>query len=263
MTILMQPLLEKEGYFQLENDLDRLRFIQEQFSRLFPFENLDVLIRDERSITESFLIEKMLNKERGGLCYELNGLLHLVLKQLGFDVILAAATIWSEGKWVIDRTHAINLYKKDHKLYLIDSGFGNNLCLQPLQMDGEPVVSPSGMYRLRTEKTERGSIVFEHFTKAGWELRYAFYPDAIGWEDLNRMKELIHFHQDSPFKEKFLFAQIFKDGTVSITENRFHRKRIDGQEETIPFHSYEEMLQKLKEYGTQSIYEAAALYLDK
>ncbi|WP_153733380.1 arylamine N-acetyltransferase family protein [Sporosarcina obsidiansis] len=237
--------------------LQQIAQVQTLFAQLFEFENLDVLLKNEEPITEQFLLDKMVDGGRGGVCYELNGLLHIVLKQLGFDVSLATATVWEEQRWILDRTHTINLFTHEKTLYLLDSGSGNNLSMAPIPLDGDPVSSPAGTFRLRTLETERGSVVCERQTKDDWTLRYAFEPEIVDWEDLNRIKELIHHHPDSPFNKTLLVAKTIEDGTFSITEERYFRKWKDGRTETIHFDKTSSLLEQIKIHATPAVYEAA------
>lgn len=263
MALDFEKLLEENGYYQLDQEIEKIALVQQIFSQHFPFENIDVLLRDDKPITEQFLYKKMLEQQRGGLCYEQNGLLYLILKKLGFDVTLVAGTMWRADRWAIEGTHAIVIYQRDGELFVIDNGSGNQLTLQPLQLDGDPVVNQSGKYRLRMKKTERGTMITERFTDEGWVLWYAFSPVAIDISQLTKIKQLIVHHPDSPFSERLLLAKVLGDGTISINEERFHRKWSDGGEETIPFHSKDEMLMKLKEYGSTAVYEAATQYVEK
>ncbi|GKV64471.1 MULTISPECIES: arylamine N-acetyltransferase [unclassified Sporosarcina] len=237
--------------------LDQISQVQTLFAKLFEFENLDVLLKNEESVTEAFLLDKMVERGRGGVCYELNGLLQIVLKELGFDVSFAAATVADENGWILDRTHTVNLFEYGRTLYLLDSGSGNNLPMAPIALDGETVSSPSGSYRLRTETTERGSIVCEHRTKNGWALHYAFEPDVVGWEDLNRIKKLIHTHSASPFNKTLLVAKTLEDGTYSINEKRFSRKWSDGRAKTVRFAGSAEMLEHIRLHAAPAVYEDA------
>ena len=68
----------------------------------------------------------------------------MLLQELGFDVTLSAATVWSDADkdWIIDRTHTIILFYKNNQMYLLDSGSGTNLSIQLLLLDSEPVQSP-------------------------------------------------------------------------------------------------------------------------
>lgn len=261
MVFDLQAILRKSRYHQLDNQLEKIARVQQIFSQYFPFENIDVLLRDEEPITEQFLYDKMFHKQRGGLCYEQNGLLYLVLKKLGFDVTLSAGTMWRGDRWAIEGTHAIVLFKNREQLYVIDSGSGNQLTLQPLPLDGAVVVNQTGKYRFRTRQTEKGSLATERFTDAGWRIWYAVSPKPIGMNQLTTMKQKIVHHPESPFSERLLLAKVLADGTISINEERFHRKWSDGREQTISFQSNEDMLKKLTVYGTNAILEAALAYV--
>src|SRR5690625_4137421 len=97
--------LDETAFTSLTSPYEQISYIQQQFAKRFTFENLDVLLGNEEEVTEAFLKKKILTDARGGLCFELNGALHLVLKELGFDVCLGVATVWGEDGWIIDKTH--------------------------------------------------------------------------------------------------------------------------------------------------------------
>ncbi|MUV36768.1 N-hydroxyarylamine O-acetyltransferase [Lentibacillus sp. JNUCC-1] len=263
--ILLESELEEAGYFQIKGDLARLACVQRLFADTYTFENLDVLLGRNHKLNEAQLTEKILVKRRGGLCYELNGALYLVLKSLGFDVTIAAATVWSESGWIIDRTHTVILYYKNDNMYMLDSGSGSNLALQPLQLDGSAVSAPSGVFRLRTETTERGTIVSEKKGPDGWILRYAFEPVEVGFDDINRIKKMIHHHPESPFNRSLLIAKTTADGTISINNERLSKKWIgkSGQvvkEERIEFKDHEHLLKCIEPIVSEATYEAVAAY---
>lgn len=140
---------------------------------------------------------------------------------------------------------------------------------KPLPLDGEPVQSPVGIFRLRTQQTERGSIVSEKLTEDGWVLRYAFHPVEVDFhEDINRIKQLIHTHPESPFNKDLLIARTFSDGTVSINSNRSSRKWInaDGfveKEERVEFETIHDTLKAVQQYGSPSTYATAQRYVNQ
>lgn len=268
MNKFIETMLEKMGYFELANEIDKLTLVQYIFANQFTFENIDVLTDNKEPIDEQFLIDKLLTQKRGGLCYEINGSLYLVLKTLGFNVELGSATVWSKEGWIIDRTHTIILLYTNEQLYLLDSGSGTNLSIRPLPLNGGTIQSPVGIYRLRTEKTERGSIVSEKYTAEGWILRYAFYPRPVDfYEDLNRIKDMIHNHPESPFNKGILVAKTLENSTISINNERLSRKWINKQglverEERTEFTNKLELLQAIKQYASKSTYQAAQNYLN-
>ncbi|GKV65555.1 MULTISPECIES: arylamine N-acetyltransferase [unclassified Sporosarcina] len=242
--------------------LEQISQIQKYFARQFEFENLDVLLGNEEPITRQYLLDKIIDQGRGGLCYELNGLLYIVLQDLGIPVHLAAATVWApppKNCYVLDRTHVVNMLRHEDTWYIIDSGFGSNLVMQPVALDGDPAVSPAGTFRLRSETTEKGTMVFERLTDGGWERCYGLYPDTISWEHLDQVKQQIHHSPESSFNKALLIAKATSDGTYSINEKRFNRKR-NGHEETIPFKDHEELLEQVRLHAAPAVYEAAKRY---
>jgi len=243
--------------------LEQISQIQQWFARQFEFENLDVLLGNEEPVTEQCLRDKMMKKGRGGLCYELNGLLYLVLRNLGIPVQLAAATIWVQPResYALDRTHVINLLNHNSTLYLIDSGFGSNLVMQPVALDGEAVTSPAGTFRFRSETTEKGTMVFEQQTKDGWERRYGLYPDEIDWSHLDTVKQQIHHSPESSFNKALLIAKVTEVGTFSINDERYHRKDKDG-EETLWFSDKDELLEQVRQHAAPAVYRAVERYID-
>jgi len=254
--------LKDNGLVEGEWTPEQVSVVLKTFAERFPFENVDAVCRVEGRVTADFLKEKLIDSRRGGLCYEINGLLYVVLKKLGFHVNLGAATIYNDGKWALDRTHAMVLLTLEGKRYVADSGFGNRLALSPLLLDGEAVISPAGTFRLRTRETEKGSIALESQNEQGdWELRYAFDWEAIEWQELTRMKQDIHEHPNSAFNKNMLIARVLPDGTQSISEERIHRKWMNGREETIAFDTKEAMVEAIRQECSPAIAEEAAKYI--
>ncbi|PID04238.1 arylamine N-acetyltransferase [Sporosarcina sp. P2] len=245
--------------------LEQISQVQTLFAEQFEFENLDVLLANEEPITERYLQNKMIRHGRGGLCYELNGLLYIVLRDLGFPVQLAAGTVWAtspRNSYVLDRTHVVNVLEYEDTLYLIDSGFGSNLVMQPVALDGDPVTSPAGTFRLRSETTEKSTLIFEQLTDNGWERRYGLYPDVIDWTHLNHVKQQIHHCLESSFNKALLIAKATNDGTYSINEDRYHRK-CSGDEETVPFQDHDELLEQVRQHAAPAVYEATVNYINQ
>lgn len=257
----IEKLIKEQDYFMADNDLQRIKLVQQLLAERFPFENLDVMLKVEDPITPEFIEKKMLYQGRGGLCYEMNALQHLILRELGFDVFLASGTVSSGEGWATDRTHVLNLLWREDKLYGIDSGFGSNLPLQPIELDGSFATSSAGSFRLRSFETEKGSIVFQSKGEKGWETRYAFYPEKVGWEDLNRIKWEIHNSTNSAFNRELLIAQLLPEGTISVNEERLQIKGRQTESQRVPFSTYDEMLKSIKINFSDSIYQAAVQYV--
>ncbi|MRB43288.1 hypothetical protein GH863_31370 [Bacillus thuringiensis] len=53
---------------------------------LLPHENIDSLEGNMQEFSREAIEEKLLLKNRGGLCYEINSLLYYILRDCGFNV---------------------------------------------------------------------------------------------------------------------------------------------------------------------------------
>ena len=101
-----------------------------------PFENLDVQLGCPVSTRPEDAYKKIVDRGRGGWCYEQNGLFGWVLSELGFDVIRVAAGVMREefGK-AVDANHLcliVSCQGSDSK-YLADVGFGGSL-IRPIEL---------------------------------------------------------------------------------------------------------------------------------
>ena len=61
----------------------------------------------------------------GGWCFQLNGLFHWLLTELGFDMVMTgSSTRTDEGEWRNARDHMALIAQIDGQKYLVDVGFG-------------------------------------------------------------------------------------------------------------------------------------------
>ena len=67
-------------------NLSFLSKLQEHHLLTVPFENLDIHQGDKIVLAENRIYEKIVVNERGGFCYELNGLFCWLLRFLDFSV---------------------------------------------------------------------------------------------------------------------------------------------------------------------------------
>ena len=61
----------------------------------------------------------------GGWCFELNGIFHWLLSEVGFNVdITGSSTRTATGTWRNAKDHMILIVHIDNRAYLSDVGFG-------------------------------------------------------------------------------------------------------------------------------------------
>jgi len=91
-----------------------------------PFENLDVLLGRPILLDPASLQKKLVRDRRGGYCFEQNGLLLLVLSELGFRVtpLSARVRIQRPRDFIPPRTHLFIRVEIAGEAWLADVGIG-------------------------------------------------------------------------------------------------------------------------------------------
>lgn len=92
-----------------------------------PFENLDPYLDRPVDLAPGALVAKLIHGQRGGYCFEQNGLLRHVLEAIGFAVTpLSGRVVWNmDPETVTARTHMVLRVDLPDGPVLIDSGFGS------------------------------------------------------------------------------------------------------------------------------------------
>ncbi|PLS18741.1 hypothetical protein CVD28_06390 [Bacillus sp. M6-12] len=127
------------------------------------FEKMRIIKGRTGELTPESLANTLLTLSEGGLCYELNPLFFLFLKENGLKVWMVRGAVYdrlSEGWSATGMTHVAVLVEHKGEVYLVDTGFGGNLPLVPVPLNGDVGVSENGMFRVERADTEFGDYVF-------------------------------------------------------------------------------------------------------
>ena len=129
-----------------EPTLETLRGIHRAHLLTVPFENLDIHRNKPIVLNEAALFEKIIVNKRGGYCYELNGLLASLLREMGFDVTMFSSNV-IHGGIPAEIDHLTLLIQLDDR-YIVDVGFGDSSRLPLRLMEGENQFGEDSTYRL-------------------------------------------------------------------------------------------------------------------
>jgi N-hydroxyarylamine O-acetyltransferase len=114
-------------------DLATLRALHRAHQYAIPFENLDVQLRRPVGLDLAAHYDKIVNRRRGGWCYEMNGVMGWALKQIGFDVIRMSAGVMRAQAGDAQLGNHLCLLVQLDQAYLVDVGFGGSLT-EPLAL---------------------------------------------------------------------------------------------------------------------------------
>lgn len=128
-------------------DVAVLRELQRAHLRAVPFENLSIHLGEPVLLDERSLLEKVVDRRRGGFCYELNGVFAALLTALGYEVTLLAARVFHGYRPGPPLDH-LALRVDLAEPWLVDVGFGA-FSHHPLRLDrrGEQH-DPGGVFQV-------------------------------------------------------------------------------------------------------------------
>lgn len=148
----LQPYFDRIGYDgPREKTREVLSALHLKHALAIPFENLEVLLGKEPSLTIDALVDKLVTRGRGGYCFEHNLLFAAVLEELGFSFRLLSARVqWNlPESQVNNRTHTLLRVMVDGEPYFADVGFGGLTMTGPLTATlNVPQTTPHERFRL-------------------------------------------------------------------------------------------------------------------
>jgi N-hydroxyarylamine O-acetyltransferase len=213
-----------------EADLEGLRALHLAHATTIPFENLDIQMGLPIRLDLASLQTKLVQRRRGGYCFEHNTLFLAVLRQLGFEVMPCEARVRLGTMEVLPRTHMLLLAQVDGGTWLCDVGFGGEGLLHPVLMDGEPHGQFLNTYQVIWEGALR---VLQSFHHGAWEDLYAFVPEARHPIDFEMANHYTSTHPESRFL-KTLTAQLPGRDVRRILRNlayaELHDDQVEGRE---------------------------------
>ncbi|CEG26418.1 arylamine N-acetyltransferase family protein [Bacillus sp. B-jedd] len=228
MTTVNELFRKRIGIEQDEPiNFENLGQALEKAALALPFENVCVMKGGTTEITEQSLMEKILTRNEGGLCYDLNAILYLFLAENSFNARLIRGVVYdaSDQKWSeTGKTHVAILIMDKGQQYLVDTGFGGNLPLIPVPLNGETVSSRNGVFRVQKEPSEYGDYCLYmklNHKDNDWRKGYAFDANdtATTISDLNEIQKIIVNHPGSVFNKRILITRLTNKGSVTLAGN--------------------------------------------
>ena len=201
-------------------DLQQLTQLQQQHLLHIPFENLDIHLGKKISLDYDAVFEKVVIQQRGGFCYELNGLFYILLKKLGYVVKRISARVkGSSGEIGQEYDHMAIIASIDDQDWLVDVGFGK-FSFRPLKMVlDEKQENGSGAYWIK-QYDEKYYAVNTRGENGVWELAYLFTTDH---QAVSAFEEMCHYHQTSEasnFTKRRLCTIPTNDGRITLTDTK-------------------------------------------
>lgn len=184
-----------------------------------PFENLDIHLMNKIILSKDHLFNKIIRNKRGGYCYELNGMLFLLLKEIGFDVKMISAQVSiGEDQWTPDFSHLALIVKTDYT-YLADVGFGDNF-FEPLLFETDIIQKDKAGYFKIVKDGEGFFKVMNSSDGINFKDGYRFTIKEYKWSDFEEMNVYQQTSEDSHFTKNRICSLATSSGRISLSNNK-------------------------------------------
>lgn len=225
---------------------ETLRELQVAHLLTVPFENLSIHAKEAIVLETEALFGKIVDRQRGGFCYEVNGLFADLLSGLGFQVeMLAAEVARADGGFGPNFDHLALMVTLERR-WLADVGFGDSF-REPLLLDerGEQAQGECA-YQIISDGTK---LVLKQRDKDDvWKTQYRFTLQPYEFADY---AEMCRYHQTSPqshFTQKTICSRATEEGRITLSGMRFITTLKNGGRKERTLTSQEEYAVILREH---------------
>lgn len=205
-------------------DIDVLSQLQRKHVLAIPFEDIDIQNRHPISLKYSDIYSKIIDRKRGGYCYELNGLFYKLLKTIGFDVSMISGRVVSGNRVGPEFDHLALMVKLNGKSYLVDVGFGD-FSLQPLVIEtGAVQFDGYNKYTINIHTNADGTPSYVvskwNHASARYDKCYVFSDTPREYKEFFKMHDYQQSSSESHFVKNYICTRALQNGRLSIVNNR-------------------------------------------
>ena len=222
-TVSVERYLDRIGIDHVEDrSVSFLERLQTAHIRSIPFENFSI-VGDPYGPYEGEPIEldleqlyaKIVESDRGGYCFELNGPFSWLLDGLGYDADRVAARVVSGNASTIPANHLAIVVELDQR-YLVDVGIGLPKIGCPIPIEGDVPIPSLGL-DWRVEPAERPDVDYVlqyHDETEGWVDHYLFTDEPRDLTYFEAVNDYLQTSPDSPFTSDPLVNIATRNGYV-------------------------------------------------
>ncbi|MFD0715383.1 arylamine N-acetyltransferase [Paenibacillus sp. GCM10027626] len=250
----VRAYLQRIGYTgKLDGSAAVLAELQERHLHTVPYENLDIIRRIPLSLEIPQLLNKIVERKRGGYCFELNALFGWLLRELGYHVEDRVARFWrDEPNCPPKRRHHVLKVTVQGNSYLCDVGVGGIVPRRPILMvTDQEQEQGEECYRL-VQDAGYGWMLCER-KKGQWQQLYSFTEEPQLAKDFIMATFWCENAPDSIFTKETMVAVRTEAGRNTVAGKEFRIFTAQG------VHSFEP---RTEQEFNEALYKYFGLKLD-
>ncbi len=201
-------------------NLQTLRDLHLLHLQHIPYENIDVFCHQGVKLDPDTLTQKILLRQRGGYCFEQNGLFSMALAELGFKCHANMARVHRNRPQPGGRCHRINLVELEGQTWLCDVGFGGSGFRQPLMLQVNVEFEQLGeVYRLH--KNDEHGFYLQKRSEQEWQPLYTFKIEPALAVDVEMANFYTSTSPDYHFRNAIMGTKMTAKGRVTLIDHTF------------------------------------------
>jgi N-hydroxyarylamine O-acetyltransferase len=196
-----------------------------------PFENLDVQGGKVVSLVPEEIYSKIVERGRGGYCYEVNGLFAMALEAIGIPYRFVAARPMT---YPVRRpkTHMAIVVTLDGEEWLCDLGFGSYGIREPINLKWLDRDIRQDFDTFKLTRIPEQVYLLQSLTDGCWKNLYEFNLSPQEWVDFEPANYLNSTHPDSIFVRNLMVVLQTSSGKEILTSYYFKSVSEDRTVET-------------------------------
>lgn len=205
--------------FEPTVNLATLTKLQDAHLKYIPYENFDCLNGKITSLKRHDMFNKVIMHNRGGICFELNGLYNWLLESLGFDVTSYSARFIDKMETYQLRRHRVMCVTLGDKRYLTDVGVNSESPRVPLEIV-EGLIQSDGISQYKFTRSEFwGWLLWQKERGKIWKRLFGFTEEPQIDKDFITASFWCDAHPDSPFIKSKKLSIFREDCNITIRGN--------------------------------------------
>ena len=214
----VRKYLDRIGYAgDIEATKQVLIAIQRAHLLSVPYENMDILAGKRLSLDIDDLYDKVVMRNRGGYCFEVNALFGWLLSEIGFPVQNFFGRFVRGEPQIPMRRHHVLVARIGEDRYVCDVGVGIAIAREPLLLQ-EGLVQKQDFGTYKIERDAALGWVIYSMEHNEWEWLYSFTEEPQLPVDFVQPTFFCEYAPESIFNKEPMIALRTPDG----------RKTIDG-----------------------------------
>jgi len=187
-----------------------------------PFENIDVQQKHFVSLVPEEIVNKIIYTNRGGYCYEVNGIFAMALEAIGFKYQFCGSRPMFYPS-LRPKTHVVLVVDLNGEKFVCDLAFGSFGIRAPLSLNclNEKIQQDYDQFEL--SKMDQNTYLVKAKVEDEWKNQFCFDLYPMQWIDMTLPNYFNYTHPDAIFVQKLLVVKHNPEGRSILLGNQIKR----------------------------------------